>query len=146
MVPPPAASQEIPAVPLPIPVMRLYAGLQTAYCLLLALALILNGILRAYEPHDTIIVGESARFADEIITLAHKLSERRPLGASYIPVCLTPVWATTDDPLKQAEVEKMLAEYQTDFAQAKWIDIAIWTKGMLNRLHLKVAVAKQQPL
>lgn len=121
-----------------VPIVRLYAHLQSAYGILLALAIILNGMLRAYNPHDSHLGEESGSFVNEVMTLAENVLQHRPLGGSYIPICLVPAWAATDDTSKRAELEKLLLEYQTDFAHEGWMDWAAWLKNKYESLRLKV--------
>lgn len=108
---------------------KTYAHCQTAYGLALSMATILNGILPAFDPRDTSLVEDSASFVDEIVILTEQASRFRPLAASYIPVCLATGWAATDDPSRKAEIESHLAEYQTDLADARWLEGAMWLKA-----------------
>lgn len=109
--------------------MKMYAHCQTAYGLALSMATILNSILRAFDQRGISLAEDSAGFVHEIITLAGRASRFRPLAASYIPVCLATGWAATDDLSRQAEMEGYLAEYQTDLADAQWLEGAIWLKA-----------------
>ena len=126
---------------LPSTTMRLYTHYQAAYGLLLALAMIYNGMLRAFDPYDIPLIQESESFSNEIITLAEHVSPYRPLGASYIPLCLVAAWAATDDTSRRAHVEKILAEYQTDFTQMKWMEGAIWLKTKFESQRLKLSTS-----
>lgn len=109
--------------------MKTYAHCQTAYGLALSMATILNSILRAFDPRGISFAEDSATFVHEIITLAERASQFRPLAASYIPVCLATGWAAIDDPSKKAKIESYLADYQTDLADARWLEGAIWLKA-----------------
>ena len=109
----------------------------TAYVLLLTLALILNGLLRALDIPDDALQEESMMFSSEVAIIAELMSQYRPLGAGYIPTCLTAAWAATSDPLKQSKIEAMMLDYQTDFAGARWMDGAIWLKSRCEALRLK---------
>jgi hypothetical protein len=112
------------------PTMKVYAHSQTGYGFVLALATILNSILRAFDPPDgTSLAEDSASIVHEIITLAERASPFRPLTASYIPICLTTAWAATDDISKRVELEKRLAEHQSDLADAQWLEGAVWLKA-----------------
>lgn len=116
-----------------VPVMRLYAS-----CLLLALAILLNDILRAFDPYDDLLVDESAFFVSELMVLAEEVTLAIPLGAAYMPVCLIAVWATTEDASTQARVEDLLIEYQAAaLDRSRWFDTATWTKNRLRRLRFK---------
>lgn len=111
------------------PTMRMYANCQAAYGIALSMATILNSIWRAFDPCDTSLVEDSASLVHEIITLAERASPFRPLTAGYIPFCLTIGWAATDDPSRKFEIEKYLAEYQTDLGDARWLEGAVWLKA-----------------
>lgn len=121
--------------------MGLLTRYRVGYGILLALASTLNGILRAFDPDDMTLVEESVSFSNDIMTIAAHASQYRPLGASYIPLCLIAAWAAIVDPSKQAEVEKMLGEYQTDFVQARWMHGAIWLKNRFESLRRKVSTS-----
>ena len=108
---------------------KTYAHCQTAYGLALSMATILNSILHAFDPCDISFAEDSVTFVHEIITLAERASQFRPLAASYIPVCLATGWAATDDPSRKAKIESYLVEYQTDLADARWFEGAIWLKA-----------------
>jgi hypothetical protein len=121
--------------------MKVYAHCQAAYGLVLTLATILNSILRAFDPCGISLAEDSASFVHEIITLAYRASQFRPLGASYIPLCLMTGWAATDDISKKADIEKHLAEYQTDLAEARWLEGAIWLKAQYGSQRLKFSTS-----
>jgi hypothetical protein len=123
------------------PTMKVYAHCQTAYGLVLTLATILNSILRAFNPGDISLAEDSASFVHEIITLAERASRFRPLGASHIPLCLMTGWAATDDLSQKADIEKHLAEYQTDLAEARWLEAAIWLKAQYGSQRLKFSTS-----
>lgn len=106
-----------------------YAHSQAAYGLLLSMGAILNGILRAFDPFGTSLAEDSASLVHEILLLAERASPFRPLAASYIPLCLTTGWAVTDDNSRKVEIEKYIADWQTDLGDALWLEGAIWLKA-----------------
>ena len=114
----------------------------TAYALLLALALILNGLLRALDPSDITLAEESITFANEIVVIAEQMSQYRPLGAGYIPICLIAAWAATADLSKQSQMEAIIADYQEDFAGARWMEGAVWLRNRFEILQLKTLAAQ----
>jgi hypothetical protein len=128
-------------VSLQLPIQQLQARYQVVYGMLLTLAMILNTILRAFEPHDVILVQEAVTLPCDIMTLAKQASPFRPLAASYIPLCLTAAWAATDNPHERLEAELLLEEYQTDFASANWLQIAVWLHGKYEALRFRLATA-----
>jgi hypothetical protein len=137
----PSSSDAIQPLSLPTPITGLLIRYRAAYGILPTLASTFNGILRAFDPDDVDLVKESASYSNDIMTLAADMSQYRPLGASYIPLCLIAAWAATEDPSKQAEVEKMLAEYQADFVEARWMQCAIWLKNKFEILRHKVCTS-----
>jgi hypothetical protein len=114
----------------------------TAYVLLLALALIINGLLRALDPLDITLVEDSIVFSDEVMIIAEHMAQYRPLGAGFVPICLTAAWAATSDPEKQTKIREMILDYQTDFAGARWMDGAFWLKDRYALLRVKTMAAK----
>ena len=113
-----------------------------AYVLLLSLALIINSLLRALDPLDITLVEDSIVFTDEVVLIAEHMAQYRPLGAGFIPICLTAAWAATSDPDKQRKIQEMVLDYQTDFAGARWMDGAMWLKDRFDLLRLKTMTAK----
>lgn len=124
---------------LPTAIAGVISRYQVAYGILLALASSFNGMLRAFDPGDMTLVEESVSFSNEIMTIAAHASQYRPLGAAHIPLCLIAAWATTVDPFKRAEMEKMLADYQKDFGAPRWGQFALWLKNNFDSLNRKVS-------
>ncbi|KAH7168015.1 hypothetical protein DER46DRAFT_683242 [Fusarium sp. MPI-SDFR-AT-0072] len=109
--------------------------LQVIDGILLAAAIALSSILRAAYPDDSILLLEASTLANELITLARTAYQYRPLGASYVPLCLAAVWATTSAlETQQNEIEALLAEYQHDYARIKWMDQAKMLKELNGTL------------
>ncbi|KAM0264950.1 hypothetical protein ACHAQJ_000466 [Trichoderma viride] len=103
--------------------------------LLLGCALLFNGYLRASGADDGYMVDEANTMANDAITLAHNASPYRPLGASFIPLCLIPAWAATDDIGIQQRVIEALKIYQDDFSPSTgrgWYVMAYWLRGEMD--------------
>jgi hypothetical protein len=110
---------------------------QVSFGLLLACALMYNGYLCAFGADDGHMVEEAKTMANDAIKLAHNASQYRPLGASFIPLCLIPAWAATDDIEIQQRVIEALKIYQDDFAPAtgrSWYIMAYWLRGEMDRI------------
>lgn len=114
------------------PLRKIHARYQTVYSILLAYAILTNTILRSLVPGNITLVQESAAMVEEMIALAEDASQYRPLGASGVPLFLVTALVATNDPLKKARIEEILADYQTDFAIASWMEIAFWLDGKLH--------------
>ncbi|KAH7248624.1 uncharacterized protein BKA55DRAFT_728726 [Fusarium redolens] len=110
---------------------KLSHKLRVMGAILLTAAIVLNRILRAIYPDDSVLLLEASTLANELITLAKMASHHRPLGASYIPPCLVAVWATTSAlETQQNEIELLLAEYQQDYARINWMDQAVLLESL----------------
>jgi hypothetical protein len=122
----------------PFPLMKLQSDLRATYAVLLALVTALNGLLRAFTldlSDITILAADSADFITEILALAAQVSQYRPLGASYMPVCLIATWPVAGDEATRAEIKKLLEDYEADFEQARWLTRAVALKDWLDGLH-----------
>ncbi|KAF2494366.1 hypothetical protein BU16DRAFT_589174 [Lophium mytilinum] len=117
-----------------------HAQAQALYGTILALTVILNAALRAFEPFDLRLGEDAAMFHVEIVLLAEQANPYRPLAAGYMPLCIVALWAATTDTVDRVVVEQTLADYQTDFEDARWMDMAKWLKGRLGRIRRQVAV------
>ncbi|RFU78413.1 hypothetical protein TARUN_3814 [Trichoderma arundinaceum] len=108
---------------------------QVSLGLLLGCALIFNGYLRAFGADDGHMVKEADAMTNDAIKLAHNASQYRPLGASFIPLCLIPGWAATDDIVTQQRVIQALEIYQNDFSPStgrSWYIMAYWLRGEMD--------------
>lgn len=132
---------DTPATPYADPVIAQYVRYQGAYSTLLWMTITFNAVLRAYEPCDQFLVAESVVLVDEATALAEVASKYRPLGSSFIPLCLVYAHAATDDVTKRAQVEKVLAEYQLDFPCTDWLNIAAILRAERTALELRAQPA-----
>ena len=117
----------------------IHAQFQGAYSVLLTFANILNIILRSFGAGGSHLIEESSMIVEEVIPLAQHGLQYRPLGSSFMPMCLASTWAATKEVSKRAELEEILAAYQSDFATAKWLETAHTLEVYLSkdRLPLK---------
>lgn len=128
-------SGDDPTFPMPGPGVSLHREVRdfsTAYGIVLALMMALNGILHALDPENISLNDDAVVVGTGILQLAKELSPYRPLGASHIPLCLTVAWAAIDDVRKRAEVEAMIADYQADFTTMLWMDMAYWWRNKFD--------------
>ncbi|KPM44540.1 hypothetical protein AK830_g1978 [Neonectria ditissima] len=125
---------------------RLHRGVQVAYAMVLSLALILNKILQAFDPHYMALIEESASAIEEVIRLAELSSSARPLGASHIPIGLSLGWAITPDPEVRERLTKLLVEYQLDFKTVNWMKMAYWWKVKFRDVRLQILAHQGESL
>ena len=136
------SAQEIGKFAPPVSPRTLIYLYYTAYVLLLTLALIINGLLRALDPLDITLIEDAIVFSDEVTVIAEHMSQYRPLGAGFIPMCLMAAWSSTSDPRKSAKLQEMIQDYSTDFAGARWMEGALWLKDRFNLLRFKTMATK----
>jgi hypothetical protein len=113
--------------PLPTRTRRLHVRWQTGYGILLFMAIVLNTMLRIYQgvASSPSLADESADFIASVLTLAEQAMQYRPLGSSATPVYLVAAYAALKGGESESDrVEALLAEYQSDFRSARWLNMA----------------------
>ncbi|TGO57946.1 hypothetical protein BCON_0060g00200 [Botryotinia convoluta] len=113
----------------------LHSRFQAAYSLILSFANLLNSLLRAFSDDHTSLIPESVCYVEETIVLAEDALEYRPLGSSAMPMVLTTAWVATIDISRRIKIEKLLIEYQSDFAIMNWMEVALWLEERLREIH-----------
>ena len=96
-------------------------AIQAAYGVFLALALILNMLLRVFDFYDPELHNDCDAFCLDVLKLANEVAQYRPLGASYMPLPLVIAWTATDDMPLKYDLRATLADYQTDFPSNNWM-------------------------
>lgn len=130
-----------------VPDRAIHSRYQTIYGIQLTFALILNTQLRSFSIEDFLtLVAESKTLITETIVLAEDATQYRPLGASGIPLCLVCAWAGTTEIPFRMRIEEILAEYQQDFAVARWMDMAVWMEQKLKNGCLSQCIAELSTL
>jgi hypothetical protein len=110
----------------------------TAHGILLTITLGCNSILSAIRPWDTSLADDNARFCDEVLLLSEQVSPYRPLGASYLPLCLVAAYLAVEDPVKKEILHGLLVEYQGDLAGACWVIVAEAARETYTAARLKL--------
>lgn len=113
---------------------RAYVRIQGVASVLVSIGLLLGTILRIFEPSNELLKVESAFLISEVTKIAARASSYRPLGAILIPLSLCTAWAAADDAGTEAEIERIVRDYETDFPDANWFDIAIWLRAKFESL------------
>lgn len=122
-----------------------HGRIQAAYAIISTLAVLLNSLLRVFDPWNASLVSEAVFLCDEITIQAELASCYRPIGAGYIPLCLAVAWAASDNLIQLARIEAILSEYQSDFADVPWMSRAIWLASTLDRHRIRVISGKESP-
>ncbi|KAJ5424865.1 hypothetical protein N7445_010838 [Penicillium cf. griseofulvum] len=105
---------------------------RAAYTVVIALALLLNTILRVLDSENPMLAQESIFFCEQIINEAELASRYRPLGAAYVVPCLVVALGTAEDPRQLARIEDTLIDYQTDFRGFEWRELATWLRAVVH--------------
>lgn len=116
---------------------------QAAYAMTLSLAVITNALMRIFDPENTILINDAAYFCDEIVDEAELASCYRPLGSAYAALCLVVALATAEDPRQVARVERILADYQSDFRGLNWDDRVDWLRRLFAEHRMRVALGRE---
>jgi len=95
-----------------------HAHFLRSYALALAYGIVLNCMLATLQGTTSQLSQESSQWADETIKLAEIANQYRPLGASYMIICLIAAWAGAIDSKTQAIVEAWLLNYAKDLPRA----------------------------
>ena len=102
---------------------------QEAQCLVLALCLVFNSLMRDSRPNDTTLDNERTEFCADAVIMAEQGKIGRPFGALQVPLSTIAAWLSSNDPSQKQELLRLLDEYQGTFAMlhflrqaAKWKD------------------------
>ncbi|KGO67684.1 hypothetical protein PITC_064470 [Penicillium italicum] len=105
---------------------------RAAYTVVIALALLLNTILRSLNPENAMLAKESTFFCERIINEAELASRYRPIGAAYAVPCLVVALGTAEASQHLARIEATLTDYQTDFGGFEWRELATWLRAVFH--------------
>lgn len=84
------------------------------------MALVLNVMLRAIDPHYGRLGEEPDVHYVEMLAHAQRAKRRRPFGASHIPLGRISAWAAVDGESRRAAVRALLSDYETGLAALGW--------------------------
>ncbi len=122
-------------------VVQTHSHYQRSYGLCLVICIISSCVLNAVDVEDTQLVSESIYFSKEILALAEGAAIYRPMGASYVGLCLVAAWVGTTDCSIRKMAENTMAEYQRDFAHGQ----AKMPTGELERLSQQLRLLDPDP-
>jgi hypothetical protein len=114
--------------------------LQSAYGLVMAMALLLNTLLRSFKLDNGAMPEDSVAMVDEMIVLAQESAQFKPFGCMAMPIFLVIAWASTRKVSKKHLIESLLAEYKSSYYEDKWMTLAIWLDANLNQDRFGLAI------
>lgn len=121
------------------PAVTNHANCQRTYGITLAGVMILNCILRCYDPADAALVDEAWYLMREVTKLADDAKPYRPLGASFIGLCLTCVHAAAPDDEMKLEAERIMDDYYNGCLLARGLSTSCALEGAFDNLRAAVA-------
>lgn len=110
---------------------------QAGYTLVVTLALILNTLLRMFDPNNTVLKVEEYTLCEEIIRESVVACRYRPLGAAYVSLCLVVGCSAAEDPQQLARLQALLTDYSTDFKEINWVERVMWLRACFYGHHLR---------
>ncbi|KAL2820961.1 hypothetical protein BDW59DRAFT_111865 [Aspergillus cavernicola] len=121
----------------PQPGTRLYTLPQAAYSMLTCLALILNLMLRIFDPYSTSLAEEAGDLITETIWLAQLSDKYRPFGVSFMPPCLVMAWTAAEDLAVKQQIQDILVGYEADFPATRWVETCLWMQNKYEDIRRK---------
>lgn len=109
----------------------------TAYSVMLTLMMILNGVQQAMGIEDVALADDANWLITETIAMGRRVLPCRPLGAEHFPFCLTVAWALAEPGHQLDQVTNMMRDWQQDFTQTRWMELAFWWKSKFDGLRVR---------
>ncbi|KAL2871028.1 Zn(II)2Cys6 transcription factor domain-containing protein [Aspergillus lucknowensis] len=113
---------------------RLHTRPQAAYSVLICLALILNLVMRIFDPNSETLAEEAADLIGESIWLSRLADRHRPFGVSFMPVSLATAWMAADSMAVKDQIRDILIGYQADFPAMNWIETCSWLQNKYDEI------------
>lgn len=126
--------------------------LQAGYGLLLAFAIMINLSLQTIylsscsfaHSDPSKIRRECVTYVNEVIMLGEAAKVQRPLGSSYVPICLGPAWLAASDSATKTALQDLFEVYRDDFLEYDWQQICLWLKQKLEGLSQQCIAVNDQ--
>ena len=114
---------------------RIHSAYQGAYGIGLVIALAYNCVLSSLYPEDIELILDSTSFVADVLLVATSVRRYKPLGSTYVALCLGAAWVGTKDPKTKAAVEKIWEDCGDDFPpglQKPQVRELKWTERQLR--------------
>lgn len=113
--------------------MRAYGQDMRSYGLSLTVALIMNGVLSMHDPSSNHLICVRRHHSKEVLSLATEAAHLKPIGAGFVGVYLSAVWAV--DTEARASVEALWETHGADFMARRSIAFSKKLRDTLQALH-----------
>lgn len=94
----------------------LFSHYERSYGIGLVVALFFNCILSALSPMDPVIGFDATYLSEEVLVLAERGHQFRPMGSGYLLLCASVAWVATEDQELKNKLVLILEEYRSDFS------------------------------
>ena len=111
------------------------------FAVLLATTMLVNNLLCALMPDDSVLADQVAGFPDELVGLSREVSKYKPVGSGFIPICLMIGSIAASTPTQLAKMTDAMAEYGLDPTHHKWEYWATNMSAKFQDLRFRVALA-----
>ncbi|KAF2759094.1 hypothetical protein EJ05DRAFT_499518 [Pseudovirgaria hyperparasitica] len=104
------------------------------YSFALGLGLMFNAYLRTNKMQDTTLTAQARYFTMELLNIAERAAQYRPLGAGYMITHLLAAWTVETDYVLKLDIERILALYRVNLAQRHFRNVSLeveqdsWTR------------------
>lgn len=98
---------------------RIHAHHQRMFGLGLAIVLIFHSLLQGLGDDSLDLFFDAERYCGDVLDLAVHAKPFRPMGSSYVLLCLTTAWVATYDEAIRAMIVDAYMDYQNDFPYPK---------------------------
>ncbi|EFQ99034.1 hypothetical protein MGYG_02046 [Nannizzia gypsea CBS 118893] len=117
------------------PIVMAHSFYQRSFGLSLTVAIILSCVVTGIDPDNAVVVDPST-YIDEILEIAGSATIYRPLGASFVPMCLMMAWISTGDVTRRATIEAALKAYENDYAEGQAVVMSPRVEQISRQLRL----------
>lgn len=117
------------------PIVMAHSFFQRSFGLSLTVAIILSCVVTGVDPGNAVVIDPSI-YIDEVLEIAGSATIYRPLGASFVPMCLMMAWIATGDPAKRKTIEAALKAYESDYAEGQAVVITPKIEEISRKLRL----------
>ena len=112
---------------------------------LTCLGIILNGILAATElENERELQAEYNVLFEYMETVAESSQVFRPLGASYMPMCIASAHAMTKNLARRRRAEELLEDFQSDFGERGYVKQSEWLERKVSVLRSRSERRREQ--
>ena len=117
-----------------------HACLQRSYGVCLALGIFMAHVLAAIDAEAaTCTYTEMTRCSEDVLRLTKDVAAYKPLGSSYIQLCLCAAWMGTADPMLRSRIQSALADSTVSGTEDYRHELdAAGLKRMAERFHARL--------